>query len=113
LLQNISRLPYQGKVVGALSEIGFDKSTSERPIFSDYILLHSGIYCSSVLRCLRSLPFARENYPTQCMYRRGKYCVGYQRWRLAVSARFLGKAYIKSDRMFYDIADAWASIAVG
>jgi len=57
--------------VGALSEIGFDKSTSERPIFSDYILLHSGIYCSSVLRCLRSLPFARENYPTYCMYRRG------------------------------------------
>jgi len=76
LLQNISRLPYQGKVVGALSEIGFDKSTSERPIFSDYILLHSGIYCSSVLRCLRSLPFARENYPTYCMYRRGPIVTG-------------------------------------
>ena len=29
-----------------------------------------------------------------------------------MSARFLRKAYLKSDRMFCDIAEAWASIAV-
>ena len=29
-----------------------------------------------------------------------------------MSARFLGKAYLKSDSIFCDMAEAWASIAV-
>ena len=38
--------------------------------------------------------------------------VDHPKWRLAVPARFLGKAYLKSDRIFCEIAEVWASVAV-